>query len=145
MEHSEVFAIAVQVTDGKLKPVTKTENQTLRAFLDKMEGQRVTLYFKQYAPERSLAQNRRLWGYLVPLFRQWVLDEWGMSLTNDEAKAYLTAKFSYVEFVNPDTGQTMQVPKGTSELDKKQFAEFMNRTEQWLTEFCNLTLKSTQL
>lgn len=119
--------------DGKvIKGKLKLENQSsFEAGLSRFEGERVIVRVDKWTPKRSLAANSYYFGCIVSSIEEWT------GYRKEEVHAILKSKFAVETkfIVNEGTGEILEevtVPLKTSRMSKKEFAEYIDKCE----EFC---------
>lgn len=88
---------------------------------------------------RSLQQNKYYWSVVVALVHEG-FREMGNDVSLEETHEYLKARFNYKEIVNTSVGEVMNVPKSTTELNKEEFGEYIERIQQFAAEYLNVTI-----
>jgi hypothetical protein len=93
--------------------------------------------------KRSLQQNAYYWGVVVYEVRRGMNEE-GNDFESTEIHEFLKARFNYKEVVkvNEDTGEvkTEKIPRSTAKLTKTEFAEYIERIQQFAVEFFNIII-----
>lgn len=102
---------------------------------------RVNILLETYYAKRSLSQNGTLhWWFDI------IGEDTGMDM--DEVKEYFAKKYLTVpmldekgdERADPETGELMTRVRGTSELDKFEFAQYMDKVFIFAQQFFNISL-----
>ena len=88
---------------------------------------------------RSLLQNSYYWAAVVPLVHEGLRDM-GNDVSLQETHDFLKARFNYKEIVNQVTGEVLNVPLSTTELNKEQFGIYIERITQFAAEYLNVTI-----
>jgi hypothetical protein len=127
------------VKQGKLQPSTrKAIAETLRGF----EEKRVRIVIERVSAKRSIQQNR----YLHLLFTIFAdgLNEMGNEFTREQVKEMCKAKFAVqeVEIISPISGEIVYEKRirGTSEMNKLELMEFIEKVQRWAIEFFGIYL-----
>ena len=110
---NERGAVEMNDRDGML--------QALRGF---KRGANVLVTVKVHRETRSSAQNRFLHGVIIPAFAAHT------GYTKAEAKDALALELIPHEVIDLKTGEVRIVPGHTSQLNTKEFAEFIERAQQ---------------
>lgn len=128
------------VKNGKLQPST---TQSILKVLCGMEGKKVRITLEKVSAKRSIRQN----SYLHLLFNIFTeaLNDLGNEFTPDEVKELCKAKFCLIDVMNVDTGEVIgQRIKGTSEMTKIEFAEFIENIIRWSADYFHIVLPYPQ-
>lgn len=89
--------------------------------------------------KRSLSQNAYYWACVVPMIQQGLKDL-GHDLALQETHDFMKARFNSREIVNPETGEVISVPKSTSDLNKTQFGEYIERIQRFAAEYLDIVI-----
>lgn len=113
------------VLDGEGRKTLKIASPTwYKHQLQKFrENEMVTMYISTRKPKRTQQQNRYLWGVYLPM----VAKETGEPDLDRLYKLFI-GKFSTKEIVTV-LGQQVRMTKGSSEMSKYEFSEFIERIE----------------
>jgi hypothetical protein len=79
---------------------------------------------------RSLSQNAYYWSAVVH------------DLTLEETHDFLKGRFNAKEIINTDTGEVISVPRSTTELNKTQFGEYIEKIQQFSIEYLGVNIPS---
>ena len=96
---------------------------------------------------RSLNANAYYWAAYVGPFTEWLRDEWGdPTITTEQAhivlkKAVLGAKEKVIE----STGEVIELIPTTHDMDKDEFAIYMDKAKEWLREFAGIIVLDSEL
>lgn len=91
------------------------------------EGRPFAATFKVVRDIRSLSQNRRYHGLIVPMVREILSVGQPLPFSKDEVHWALKRAFIGVR-----ESRLGPIPKSSKELDVPQFAAFMNESESWM-------------
>jgi hypothetical protein len=69
------------------------------------------------------------------------LREIGYSLSHDETHFFLKAKFNPVNVPNKH-GEAIELPGTTTQLNKVDFGEYIERIAQWAAEYLSIEIPS---
>jgi glutamyl-tRNA reductase len=118
------------IKNDRLQPsVTK---QILKA-IEGQNGKKFIITLDKYSSKRSKQQNRYL--HLLFTILKEALNDFGNEFTSEEIKELCKAKFSLIEVVNENTGETLgKRIKGTSEMNKTELNEFIESIIRWAAE-----------
>lgn len=123
--------------------------ETKRRFMQKIQKLR-GLYEISLAPRkktRSLNANAYYWAAYIQPFTEWLRDEWGdRSITTEQAHALLkTQVLGTKEKMIESTGETIELIPTTHDMDKYEFADYLDSAAKWLAEFCGIVVLSSDL
>ena len=130
------LTIQTRIEGGKFKMNTKAIKKAIEAF----EGKQVDLIFKRRYKPRSLPQNAFYWGVIIPFFANLFLEEWNEIKSPTEVHEILKAACNYQELVNEATGETIRIPKSTTDLSTGEWLEYEKKIEQLSLDFFNTPL-----
>lgn len=89
--------------------------------------------------KRSNRQNRYYFGVVVPEITR-RLRELGNDVNSDVVHEYLKGRFNTTRIVIEATGEAMDVPKSTTELNKEEFAAYVDRIIQFCAESLDIVI-----
>jgi hypothetical protein len=101
-------------------------------------GRNVLIKFEKRGSKRSLPQNRYYHGVVVQMVCQG-LREIGYSLSHDETHFFLKQKFNSVQ-IPGSGGLVIEVPGTTTQMNKTEFAEYIDRIAQFAVEYLNVVI-----
>lgn len=122
------------IKDGKL---TLANRKRFEAELKGFKDCAVELIVKK-KNRRSTPQNSFYWGVVVQEVRLGLL-EIGYRMSADEVHYFLKQKFNPVEIPSID-GEVIQVPGSTTELNKTEFSEYVERITEWAAEYLGVMI-----
>lgn len=100
-------------------------------------NRRIVVEMKRWHPVRSNQQNRAVLGYWMTI----IMDEIGHHAHDKDSLYYaIKTECFYAEIVNEKTGQTIKVPKKTSNLDKAEYSRFMETFRAYVLDFFGIHL-----
>ena len=94
----------------------------------------------KYRPRRSDRQNRRYWPAIVKPFTQWMNDEQGYALSEDQCHDILKIQFLTTTYTDPTTGEVRDVPRSTTKLNTEEFNRYTSDCENLLAEYCGIVI-----
>jgi hypothetical protein len=97
---------------------------------------RVRVEETRYRPRRSDRQNRYYWPCFVEPFSDWLAVEWGAPVTPEHAHAILKTRYLTARVTNPDTGESLEYVRSTTELDTAEFNQYLDNVASFLAETC---------
>lgn len=104
-------------------------------------GKEVLITIEKKKSKRSSPQNRYLHGPVLDIIRQGLLDAgFNEARSKDWVKDLVKFKFLKYEVVNEHTGEIITAVRGTSELTKSEFNDFIADLTQWCAEFLNVQI-----
>ena len=91
---------------------------------------------------RSNDQNAYYWSAFVTPFCEWLRGAYGDdSIKVAEAHEYLKRRvLKPREGVNPNTGEVMKLAHTTTELNTKEFSDYLDRAAFFLADFADITV-----
>jgi hypothetical protein len=101
-------------------------------------GRNVLIKFEKRGSKRSLPQNRYYHGVVVQMVMMG-LREIGYSLSHDETHFFLKQKFNPVQLAG-NGGLLIEVPGTTTQLNKVEFSEYIERIAQFAAEYLNVEI-----
>lgn len=97
--------------------------------LREYEGKRVVLDIEPEHSIRSIRQNNRYWGVLVPLAGHYLSKTRDVPLSKEQVHFVIASAF-----LGCDETELGLAPMATRTLTTKQFSEYCDRIELWLAE-----------
>jgi hypothetical protein len=128
------FSVITNVAGGLLQRNRKVILDVIKSF----EGKELEIIFQSKKKTRSNPQNAYYWGVLIPLLCDAVRTEWGEYWDSDKAHKTLSQRFLFTEKYNEDTGEIMQIPKGSSECSTAEFEQYTEQCRRFLLEWFNV-------
>lgn len=101
-------------------------------------GRNVLIKFEKRGSKRSLPQNRYYHGVVVQMVMMG-LRELGYCLSHDETHFFLKQKFNPVQLAG-NGGLLIEVPGTTTQLNKIEFSEYIERIAQFAAEYLNVEI-----
>lgn len=101
-------------------------------------GKNILVKFEKRGSKRSLPQNRYYHGIVVQSVMLG-LREIGYSLSHDETHFFLKQKFNPVQ-VPGNGGAVIELPGTTTQLNKIEFGEYIERIAQWAAEYLSIEI-----
>lgn len=89
---------------------------------------------------RTDSQNRYYWACHVALFADWIREEWGEAITDEQAHESLKKEFLTKSIVNHKTGEIREYVDSSALQDVVQFSEYLERIEVHLVDYCNIVV-----
>jgi hypothetical protein len=130
--------VAGQIKNRKLTILNKTR---LQQELDSFEDCDVQIVIKKRG-KRSSQQNRYYFGVVIDEIRRELLRR-GTRATAEEVHEALKLKFNPHREVNTETGQVLlEIGQTTTDMNKQEFGEFIDRIIQWAAESLEITIPS---
>lgn len=132
----EKLVVVSKVYDGKLSGYA---SETLREFISSNDGKNLEITIKKKRAKRSNAQNRYYWGAVIPII-QAEFKNLGTRLNPEEVHFFLKQKFNYKTLVTEHGELIGELPKSTTELNKLEFMEYIDKITQWCAEILNIQI-----
>lgn len=101
-------------------------------------GKQMVLKVARKRGKRSGQQNKFYWAVVVQEIRLGLLNI-GYDMNKDEVHHWLKQKFNSVVIPGND-GLAIEVPKSTTELNKLEFGEYIDRIAQWAAEYLSIVI-----
>jgi hypothetical protein len=89
--------------------------------------------------KRSLQQNAYYWGVVVSMVHEGMRDM-GNDVSIQETHEFLKSRFNTKEVVNTTVGEVMAFPVSTTELNKEEFGQYIERVQQFAAEYLNIAI-----
>ena len=130
------------ITTVKDGVIPKNKGLQLREMLKIYEGKDIILTIERKTKNRTLNQNRYLWGVPVKMITLrlrelgWTID--GRPITESDVYLLLTTKFLKRTMINMETGETQDTYLGSSVLTTVEFMDFIDNILRWASEFLQL-------
>jgi hypothetical protein len=80
--------------------------------------------------KRSTPQNRYYWGVVVYEIKE-RLKELGHRTDPETVHEFLKQKFNSEKVVIPETAEVIEIGRTTTEMNKEEFNEFIERVREW--------------
>lgn len=95
---------------------------------------------------RSLNQNSYYWVAVAQPFRDWLREEWQEDVSLEQAHEMLKHKIlGSKEVVDKATGEVLEIPPTSRDLDVHEFGEFIEGCARWLAEFCGIVVIPSEM
>lgn len=96
---------------------------------------------------RSLNANSYYWVAYIQPWTEWLRDEWGdPTITTEQAHAVLKLKvLGAKEKVIESTGEVIELIPTTHDMDKDEFAIYLDKAKEWLREFAGILVLDSDL
>lgn len=118
--------------------VTIHHRPALEEWARQNPGRNILVKFEKRGAKRSLPQNAYYHSVVVASVKMGLL-EIGYSLSHDETHFFLKQKFNPVQVPNKD-GLAIELPGTTTELNKIEFSEYIERIAQWAAEYLSIEI-----
>jgi hypothetical protein len=89
--------------------------------------------------KRSLQQNKYYWSCVVAMVHEGLRDM-GNDVSLLETHEYLKYRFNSKEIVNTLVGEVMSVPMSTTDLNKEDFAAYIEKIQQFAAEYLDIKI-----
>lgn len=125
-----------KVENGKLKI---TNRKGMLSDIERFEGKSVELTLSRRRNTRSNQQNAYMWGCVIPIVRQGLIDAgWEREKVNSAEVVHEILKDLFCpreEVVNENTGEVMRLPATTTNITTTQMMEYISDIQRWASEF----------
>jgi hypothetical protein len=123
------------IKDGELKILNRKRfDSEIKAFPDC--DVQITIKKKG---KRSTQQNRYYWGVIVDEIRHELLRR-GNRFDAETIHEFLKQKFNSVKVVVETTGELIEMGKSTTEMNKDEFTEYIERIREWAAQSLELNI-----
>lgn len=130
-----------KVENGKLKI---TNRKGMLSDLQCFEGKSVELTLSRRRNTRSNQQNAYMWGCVIPIVRQGLIDAgWEREKVNSAEVVHELLKDMFCpreEVVNENTGEVMRLPSTTTNITTTQMMEYIADIQRWGAEFLGIQI-----
>lgn len=103
-------------------------------------GKTVKIKIERKSAKRSLKQNAYYHSAVVEVVREGLLNL-GYSLSHDETHYFLKERFNPIE-IPGNGGIILSVPGSTTELNKVEFGEYVDKIAQFAAEYLGVEIKA---
>lgn len=103
-------------------------------------GKQVLIRIERRGSKRSNPQNRYYWGVVVQEVKLGLLNI-GYDLSAEETHYFLKERFNPV-FIANKQGEALQVAGSTTQMNKTDFSEYIERVAQWASEYLSIRIPS---
>lgn len=101
-------------------------------------GRNILVKFEKRGSKRSLPQNRYYHGIVVQSVMLGLRDV-GYHMSHDETHFFLKQKFNPVQ-IPGNGGAVIELPGTTTQLNKVEFGEYIERIAQWAAEYLGIVI-----
>jgi len=82
----------------------------------------------------------------VTPFRDWLREEWGENVSSEQAHEMLKHKIlGAKELVDKATGEALEIPPTSHDLDVYEFGQFIEGAARWLAEFTGIVVIPSEM
>lgn len=125
-----------KVLNGNLAVNRSLIAKTIKHF----EGAEITLTIEKKYSKRSNQQNAFYWGVLIPIISELFQDCTGTFFSEQETHEALKSNCNYKEIVSEKTGEFTRIPISTTELNKIEFSEYIEKVEHFVFDYFSVIL-----
>lgn len=123
--------------------------QTKRRFMEKVQKLRglQEVSIQPRKKTRSLNANSYYWAAYIPVWTEWLREQWGdPTITTEQAHALLKVKvLGPKEKVLEETGEIIELIPTTHDMDKDDFAIYLDKAKVFLQEFAGIIVLDSDL
>jgi hypothetical protein len=101
-------------------------------------GKNILVKFERRGSKRSTRQNSYYHAVVVQMVMMGLRDI-GYYMSKDETHFFLKQKFNLIQIPNKD-GLVIDVPGTTTQLNKVEFSEYIERIAQWAAEYLSVVI-----
>jgi hypothetical protein len=124
----------------KERPVFDFDNAGVRTMAKRMIDQARGKHwwdFTKCRDQRSLDANAYYWSVVLPCFAAGLTEAWGESYDSDMAHEWCRKEWLTRSVVNRKTGEVALIPRSTTDLDTKEFGEYLDKIIKHAAEYLN--------
>ncbi len=128
------FKVLIEKTNGlfNLKPIY----DLLAGYTDG----KYLFTVKKVRKPRSLDQNGWLWGCIYPMLLDGLIDAGWEFTDTEQVHEFFKSQFTVDKVVNKHTGEIIEFPAGTSQMDTVVFATYCEKLRDYALEYLNLDI-----
>lgn len=130
-----------KVENGQIKI---TNRNGMLSDLQRFEGKSVELTLSRRRNTRSNSQNAYMWGCVIPIVRQGLIDAgWEREKVNSAEVVHELLKDMFCpreEVINENTGEVMRLPATTTNITTTQMMEYIADIQRWGAEFLGINI-----
>lgn len=131
-------SIELYGTINEAGTLTIANRERLKDWCKQYAGKQVKIKVERQSAKRSLRQNSYYHAVVVEMVREGLLDI-GYSLSHDRTHEFLKERFNLIEIPGKH-GLVLTVPGSTTDLNKVQFSEYIERIAQFAAEYLNVVI-----
>lgn len=94
----------------------------------------VELTLQSKTKGRSTSQNKYYWGCVLPIIKDALREQHGLTYTSEGLHDFLKTKFNSIEIHNQD-GVVERLPISTTELNTVEFETYLEDIRNWCLDF----------
>lgn len=96
---------------------------------------------------RSLNANSYYWAAYIGPWTEWLREQWGdPAITTEQAHALLKLKvLGAKEKMIEETGEVIELIPTTHDMDKDDFAIYLDKAREWLASFAGIVVLDSEL
>nr|DAI95369.1 MAG TPA: protein NinB [Caudoviricetes sp.] len=95
---------------------------------------------KKVRRQRSNKQNGYLWGCAYPLLLKGMINVGWEFATTEQIHEFFKGQFTSEQIVNKDTGEVVEIPSSTSEMDTVTFNTYVDKLREYASEYLGMEL-----
>lgn len=95
---------------------------------------------KKVRKQRSNKQNGYLWGCAYPLLLKGMINVGWEFATIEQIHEFFKGHFTSEQIVNRDTGEVVEIPSSTSEMDTVTFNTYVDKLREYASEYLGMEL-----
>jgi hypothetical protein len=125
--------IISKVVNGRLERNRSLIEKAIASF----EGKDIVLTIQRKRKKRSNLQNNFYWGCIIPIVQLAIREHWGEHQSINDVHFFLKQKFNYVEKVNEQSGEVVNLPKSTTLNTTVEQEEYYDKIRAFAKEWFN--------
>lgn len=95
---------------------------------------------KKVRKQRSNKQNGYLWGCAYPLLLKGMINTGWEFVSEDQIHEFFKGQFTADKVVNRDTGEIIEIPASTTEMDTVTFKTYVDKLREYAIEYLGIDL-----
>ena len=107
----------------------------MEADLASLPNGRYDYTIEKHKKKKSLSQLGYYFAVVVPMFRDFALDQGWEFESNEEVDVYLKSLFADREIANKHTGEMIKIPALKRNMTTTEMMTFINQVRDWCSEF----------
>lgn len=110
-----------------------------------LEGKNVEIIIREKFDKRTIQQNKYYWAVVIKKIHLAIYETTGDYHKPEDIHQFLRQRFNSKCVVNSDTGESIEIPKSTTDLDIIDFIIYIDKCKMFALEFLNLDIDKGDL
>lgn len=125
--------------------ITIFNRSLMKQQLRLLEGKNVEIIIREKYDKRTTQQNKYYWAVIIKKIQLGLMELTGDYHKPEDIHQFLRTRFNSKYIVNPDTGESIDIPRSTTELDIIDFIVYIDKCKMFAMEFLNLDIDKGDL